>query len=305
MAKNKELKVKKKWQELVSKITGGILFGLVALLIVFQFVGIFTSSRNGGVPNYGGFMSFRVKTDSMQVGNKFTVDTMVFIQDVNVDKLKKGDVITFTRKDATAYNDNRGDNLVITHRITDVEEFEGEPAFRTLGDNLNAMTCPAAGCTEANKDYVTADDIFGKVIGENKALGVLNKVMTEQPLVMVGLVLVPLLVVFSSSLVDLIKQLKNEEKEAPVTGWGAENIDHDFEAIKEQEKLKMLIEIEKEKMRRDVAQGKPLEPIVDRNQSEELSFEAIKEQEKLRLLVEIEKEKIRREMEEEHEKDKK
>ncbi len=310
MANNKEEKqpkVKKKWQKLVSQITGGVLFGLVALLMVFQFVGIFTASKNGGVPNYGGFMSFRVLTDSMVKDDQFSVDTMVFIQKVSPDKLKVGDVITFTRKDATAYDDNKGDKLIITHRITDIDDFDGKPAFRTLGDNLNAKTCPASGCTAANKDYVTADDVFGKVIGQNKALGVINKVMTEKPLVMAGLVMVPLLIVFSSSLVDLIKQLKSGEKEE-VTASGSSGGDGDFEAIKEQEKLKLMIEIEKEKMLRDLAEGRELEelpPPPPKRVIDEDDFEAIKEQEKLKLMIEIEKEKMRREMEEEYEKNKK
>lgn len=312
MAKNKEVKPKKKWQVLLSKISGGILFALVGLLIVFQFVGVFTASRNNGVPNYGGFMSFRIITDSMEKDNKFTVDTMVFIKKVDVYKLEEGDVITFVRTDRNAYGDNAADRdelghpYVITHRITVIEEYNGTRAFRTLGDNLNSIYCNGGQCTAANSDYVKADDIFGKVIGQNKALGVLNRVMTKQPLVMAGLVMVPLLVVFGSSLVDLIKQLKNRDKEEAVLESGSAE-DSDFEAIKEQEKLKLMIEIEKEKMRQDLAEGRELEelPPPPRRESVDSELEALKEQEKLKLLIEIEKEKMRREMEEEYEKNKK
>lgn len=308
-----EKKVKKSWYKRLSNIGGGILFGLVALLIVFQFVGIATQAKNHGIPNYGGFMSFRVKTNSMEKDKKFNVGTMIFVVKTAPEKLKKGDVITFLRSDKAAYGDNAGaidpftrEPYIITHRITEVEEYNGAPAFRTLGDNLFAQTCPVGGCSyESSRDFVKASDVLGKVIGENRALGYLNKTMTEKPFVMVILVLIPLLFVFSSSLVDLIKQIKAGEKEEALAG-GAKEIDGDFEAMKEAEKLRIMIEMEKDRMRQGIVDGELTEPPVEpRKRIEDPEFESIKEQEKLRLMIEIEKEKMRKEMEAADGKDKK
>lgn len=245
-------KPKSKLSKVISKLVGGLLFGVVGLLVVFQFVGIMSAAKNNGVPNYGGFQSFRVVTNSMEPTYK--VDTMVFIRKIDVKKLNEDDVITFLRTDATAYNDGRGDNLVITHRITDIEIIDGEYYFRTLGDNLFATTCPRTGCTAVNRDYVKSSDIFGVVIGQSMVLGKTNKLLVENPAYIILFVMVPLVVVFSSSLIDLFRQIKARNAEEAASG-GESITNESFEALKEQEKLKMMIELEKERMRKELEDG--------------------------------------------------
>lgn len=243
-------------KKVLSKVFGGIFAAIVVFLLGFQIIGQLSARSNHGVPKYGNYQTFRVLTDSMVPTYK--VDTMLFVKEVEIATLKgpssegkkDGDVITFKRNYGPSYT-MPGDGLIITHRIIKIEPQEdGSVYFRTLGDNLNAKTCGSSGCTLANADYVRDTDILGKVVGQSYALGKISSVLAN-PIVMVAIIIVPLLFIFGSSLVDLIRELKSEEQTA---GSGASGHD-EFEKIKEQEKLKMMIELEKERIRKEIEEG--------------------------------------------------
>lgn len=240
----------------IRKIIGGILLGIVISLLGLQIIGQISGSRNYGVPKYGSYQSFRVLTDSMEP--TYNVNTMLFVKEVEIASLKgpsaeganDGDVITFVRNYGPSYT-IPGDKLIITHRIIKIEPQEdGSIYFRTLGDNLNAKTCGASGCTLANADYVRDTDILGKVVGQSVFLGHVSAALAN-PVVMVGLIAVPLLFLFAASIVDLVRDIKAVSKEPD----GSLNYDEEFERIKQEEKLKLLIELEKEKMREQLAKG--------------------------------------------------
>ncbi|MFA5660014.1 MAG: hypothetical protein WC968_01270 [Bacilli bacterium] len=258
MKKESKMIETKKRKGLFSKITGGILFGLVFLLLGFQVVGTITARQNNGIARYGSFQSFRVETDSMVPAYK--VDTMIFVKDVDpailkastTPEAKDGDTITFIRNHGYNYTAT-GDQKIITHRIIEITFEEGEYYFRTLGDNLEAMTCPPGGCSIANADWVRESDLIGVVVGQSMALGYFSRLLS-QPIFMLLFIMIPLLFIFASSLVDLFKELKTTEK-AGANGGKMSVEEADFAAIKEQEKLKMMIEIEKERLRKEIEEG--------------------------------------------------
>ncbi len=246
----------KKKKKTLGKIFGGIFAAIVIFLLGFQIIGQISARSNHGIPKYGSYQTFRVLTDSMVPTYK--VDTMLFVKEVDVKTLKgpsadgvnDGDVITFKRNYGPSYT-MPGDGLIVTHRIVKIEvQEDGSIYFRTLGDNLKAKTCGASGCTMANADYVRDTDILGKVVGQNYVFGKISSVLAN-PIVMVALIIVPLLFIFGSSLVDLIRELKKEEQ----TSGDAHLPNDEFEKIKEQEKLKLMIELEKERLRKEISKG--------------------------------------------------
>lgn len=242
---------------LFGKIVGGILFGLVAFFIVFQVIGQIGARSNNGIPTYGPYHTFRVATDSM--APTYKVNTMIFVKDIDASTLKSrsaadkkdGDTITFVRNHGANYAEN-GDKRIITHRIISIEVGEDGLLFRTLGDNLNAMTCPPAGCTESQADWVKESDILGKVVGQSYILGALGGVMAN-PIFMMIFIIVPLLFIFGSSLIQLFKELKEPQTEGESPKLSEDEAT--FAKIKEQEKLKMMIELEKERMRKELEDG--------------------------------------------------
>lgn len=255
---NSEAAPKKKGR--IGKITSVVLGAIVVLLIVLQVVGQSTAKNNHGVMRYGNYQSLRVLTDSMEPTYK--VDTMVFVKRVDPKTLKgpssegalDGDVITFVRNYHGSY-DLPGDKRIVTHRIHRIEvQADGRVYFRTLGDNIHAKECPESGCTlEARGDWVRDTDILGKVVGQSMVLGKFS-VLLANPIFMLVFAMVPLLIVFGSSLMDLLKQLKSTEgSEAAPSGISEQQAE--FERIKEQEKLRLLIELEKEKLRKELEEG--------------------------------------------------
>lgn len=240
-----EVKIKgTKKKKLIGKIVTYFFGGLIAVFLGLQIIGSITAKNNHGVPSFFGNQTLVVLTDSMEPAIK--VDDAIFIKKIDPKLIKAsssfeahdGDVITFYR---------RTDGLIITHRVVEILlQEDGSYRFITLGDNLNAQTCPVGGCNpEVNYDYVYAEDILGVVIGHSQTIGQIIK-FTSSPFVIAGVAVVPLLYVFISSIADIVKHSKMNAEEF-------ENDDIDeFEVLKHQEKLKILVEMEKDRIKEEL-----------------------------------------------------
>lgn len=241
-------KAAKSVKKIILNIFSGVLIGFVVLVMGMQIYGQATKDKNGGVINYGNFSMFRVLTDSMEP--EYKVDTMLFVKKIDPESLKVDDVITFRNNHTTNFTENSSSKKIITHRIAEIVEYDGQIAFWTIGDNLFAETCPPSGCTFAQHDWVLADDIIGVVVAQNMVIGKIN-VLLEKPIAMFVLILIPIGLVFVSSLKDLFKQLKQKEVLEGEVVEEAE-FDFEFEVMKEKEKMKLLIELEKEKFKKEL-----------------------------------------------------
>lgn len=233
------LKTKKK---IIGKFFTIIVGTLVAILLVTQLTGTITAQSNYGVPRFGDYQTLIVLTDSMEPA--LPVDGGIIVKRVPLDQIKAstsleakdGDVLTFYRKI---------DGIIVTHRVIEVlPQDDGSVNFKTLGDNLNAQTCPSGGCNpDINFDIVKGEYVLGIVVYQSTLLGQIVQVGTN-PLAIVGVVLIPLLYVFFSSVADIIRHGKMKEEAFEDTALT------EFEDLKQKEKLRLLIEMEKEKMRK-------------------------------------------------------
>ncbi len=237
----------KKKRSLFGKILTWVLGSFVGVLLVIQVAGFISARNNFGVSSFFGYQSFVVLTDSMDPA--LPVGDGVIVKKVDPETLvpsttpeaKDGDIITFYRT---------GDDLIITHRIIDViQDGDGSLTFKCLGDNLNAQTCPPAGCTIANADIVGEEYVLGKVIKSSSLLGGTTRFFSN-PITTLFLVLIPLGAVFASSIVDFIKAAKMKPNEE--TSEQVPTSSKDFDRIKEQEKLSILKEMEKERLREEI-----------------------------------------------------
>ena len=239
-------------KKLIGKIITYIFGGLIVLLLGFQILGSVTAQSNYGVPSFFGYQTLIVLTDSMEPAIK--VDEAIIIKKTDPSKIKAstsieaydGDVITFFR---------RQDGLIVTHRVIEVLPQEnGQYHFKTLGDNLNAETCLANGspCDPLiHYDYVYDTDVLGVVVGKSKTFGNIVNFATN-PFVIAGVAIVPLFYVFISSIADIVKHSKMGVEEFEDND--AHNVEmSEFEVFKQQEKMKLLIEIEKEKLKAELA----------------------------------------------------
>src|SRR5699024_3940683 len=112
---------------------------IICVLVVV----VLSAKASGGEPtifNYqmkivvSGSMEPKIQTGSVILNKLPESDT----------SYEKGDIITF-----------HSDDKLITHRITDIKEVNGEEIYQTKGDNNNAP----------DADYVSKADIVGKYAG--------------------------------------------------------------------------------------------------------------------------------------------
>jgi signal peptidase I len=244
-------KLPKKKNSLISKILSWLLGLFVFALLGMEVVGFISAKSNYGVNSYFGYQTMIVLTDSMEpslpVGDGIVVKAVPpesLVASTTVEN-HDGDIITFYRS---------SDQIIVTHRIIEViDDGDGTLTFRCLGDNLQAQTCPAGGCTIANSDYVGEEYVLGKVIEVSSTIGFFHTFFTS-PWITLILVLIPLGLIFASSVKDFIKAAKMKE-ESPQSENNVNN-SAEFVKMKEQEKLLLLKEIEKEKLRQEMGLSK-------------------------------------------------
>lgn len=240
----RNLKNKKKhhWSKIFTYVFGG----LIALLLGFQIMGTISASSNFGVASFFGYQTLIVETDSMEPA--IMINDAIVIKKVDLSTIKAsssydahdGNVITFYRRE---------DGLIVTHRVVEVlPQEDGGFHFRTLGDNLQADTCPNNQCDPVlNRDYVYGEDVLGVVVGKSAFFGNIVNFMTK-PLIVAIVAIVPLSYVFISSIIDIIKNSKMKEED-----FTSEELES-FEILKQQEKLKLLVAMEKEKLKMELAE---------------------------------------------------
>lgn len=121
--REKKLMKKKKRMKRISSIVSGI---LMILLISVASIVVFTKI-SGGEPQLFGYQLKTVLSGSMEPG--ILTGSIIAVKPAE-DKtnFKKGDVITFQEEE----------NILITHRITEVVKSGDSVLYRTKGDNNNA-----------------------------------------------------------------------------------------------------------------------------------------------------------------------
>ena len=157
-AQKREGEVMKK----VIKVLGNLLFVIVVFLLL---VGLLTglSSKSEKVYDVIKFRSYVIVTPSM----KPTINPgdMILVKKTDIDKLEKGDIITFNK-----------DNIVATHRI---EEINGDSII-TKGDNNNLEDTP-----------INKSDVIGKFMFSIPKIGyIISFAISPVGLVTMGSIIV-------------------------------------------------------------------------------------------------------------------
>lgn len=109
----------------VSRITGVILCIIFIPILLINTVLIIESYTNPKeIPDFLGYKPFIVLSGSMEP--TIMTGDIAIIKECNTNELKEGDIIAF-----------RSGKSVITHRILEVTQENGETVFITKGDNNN------------------------------------------------------------------------------------------------------------------------------------------------------------------------
>lgn len=119
MKRKEELKRAKK----APAVIGIIVCILLTPILIMSIVVVIKSFANPNkVPDFFGIKLFIIRTKTMEPEIRY--GDLIISKKVNPAELKIGDIISF-----------REENIIVTHRILEFTEKEGNPAFITTGDN--------------------------------------------------------------------------------------------------------------------------------------------------------------------------
>lgn len=102
-----------------------ILIIILPILFVNVIILIDSVVNPNEVPGFFGYKPFIVLSGSMK--DEINSGDLVLTKEIEPEKLKKGDIISFKEGE-----------IVVTHRIVDIVEKDGETGFVTKGDNNEA-----------------------------------------------------------------------------------------------------------------------------------------------------------------------
>lgn len=111
---------------ILKKIVATIIIIILTIIIFISGTIIISSYINPNeVPSFLGWKPFIVLSGSME--SEIMTGDIAVVKEIDVKDLKEGDIIAF----------KTDDNIVITHRIVDIVEENGEVRYITKGDNNN------------------------------------------------------------------------------------------------------------------------------------------------------------------------
>ncbi len=163
------------------------LSALIFIIGLTVFVSVLNASA-GKVPSVLGFSVLQVQTGSMEP--EIPVGGIVITFKVKPDSLKVGDIISFYSNDATI------SGKVNTHRIVEIKDSDsGERIFKTKGDANDAV----------DETAVYQIDLIGKVIVNIGTVGSSVLSVLRNPKIILFFIVIPLIFITMGEAVNLAK----------------------------------------------------------------------------------------------------
>lgn len=183
--KNGIIEVQRKPKTKTVKIVIDII--LVILIYNMLLVGISCMNKIEEISLFG-YKAYIITTNSMEPTIN-SGDTLI-TQNIKEEDLQVGDIITFKKK-----------GVVISHRITDIEEKEGKKLYSTKGDNN----------TVEDLEKVEYSEIKGKAVLTIPKLGKLIQFLNNK-IVFLVIILIILLLYFWKIHIHEKKEIRREKK---------------------------------------------------------------------------------------------
>ena len=167
-----------------------VLLLLVGAVLLAYFIDFKIRDSRIETPLYGAYV---IISGSMEPIIK--VKDAVVIRRVDEKDIKRGDVVTYRSLDEAFYG------ILITHRVVNIEEKNGEKVYITKGDNNSTI----------DRTPVSFSQIQGKVVMRIPKIGYLKYFLVNS-YGWIMAVVIPSLAVISYDIVKLFKTIKNKGK---------------------------------------------------------------------------------------------
>lgn len=115
----------KKSKKNVFRIIWSVISKIITLIIILICIVIVVQKVTNNKESFFGYRIFRVQTGSMIP--KYNIGDVILVKEKDTDKIKVGDDVTYLGEASSV----RG--LLITHRVIDIEEVDGQTVFHTKG----------------------------------------------------------------------------------------------------------------------------------------------------------------------------
>ena len=176
----------------IIKIISWIFLILFSLLIIILLYFLFNSnlfdSNNEKRPNIG---IYAIVSQSMEPNIK-VYDMVVTIKENNISSFKEGDIISFV---------SEPNNIIITHRISEIVYTDKGIRFKTKGDNNS----------NADSALVSSNKIIGKVLFKIPSLGKILLLLQSKNGLIFAL-LIPAFIIVMYDVYKLLKLLKMKKE---------------------------------------------------------------------------------------------
>lgn len=183
----------KKALDIAVRIITTVILIFSVCVMIFTVISVNTVGKDA---DFLGYKPYIVLSDSMK--DTFAVGDLSLSAQADPETLEPGDIITFTSIDPSNYG------AVVTHKIREITEYEGEPAFVTYGTT-----------TGVDDSYPVP---FDNVIGEYKfrlpKMGYFFEFLTT-PAGYVTVILIPFLVLIAlqgAKFFRLVRQYRAEQQ---------------------------------------------------------------------------------------------
>ncbi len=183
----------KKALDIAGKVAATLVLVFSICIMIFTIVSVNTIGKDKGL---FGFKPYIVLSDSMK--DTFSVGDLTVSKTVDPQTLQPDDIITFKSIDPSNYG------AVVTHKIRQITEYNGEPAFITYGTTTNS-----------DDSYpVPYDNVIGKYVFRMPKMGYFFEFL-RSPAGYVTLILLPfliLIIIQAIKFLKLVRQYKLEQQ---------------------------------------------------------------------------------------------
>ena len=178
------IKKRKRIQSILKKV-----LNIILIILIYNIILLWISYINKiGEIELLGYRAYSITTNSMEPS--ISSGDVVIVKKYDEDQMRVGNVITYKQKEE-----------IITHRIVDIKETEGEKRFITKGDNNNVED------TEGTQ----YKDIKGTIILTIPHLGSIIRVL-ENKMIFLVVVLIFLILLFYRLQLQEKKEIRREKK---------------------------------------------------------------------------------------------
>lgn len=162
---------------------------IILVILIYNIVLVSISCLNKIDPiTIFGCRAYIIKSNSMEPMIK--TGDIIITKNIKEEDIKKEDIITFKKKDE-----------IITHRIVNIEENNGEKIYTTKGDNNNIDDIERIKNKDIEGKYILTIPYLGKII-----------MILENKIIFLILVLIILILYFYNIKLQEKKEIRREKK---------------------------------------------------------------------------------------------